>query len=86
MRGGTEQGLSVGVAGFGGLGYDGKYAGEDFVGGGAGAIAEFGPTGKFEMAEDFGADGGIGAGAVAFANSGSDSEATDVEGAALVAQ
>ncbi len=86
LRGGAEQGLGVGVAGFGGLGDDGENAGKDLVGGVAGAITEFGPTGKFEMAEDFCADGGVGTGAIAFAHGGSYSKTADVEGAALIAE
>jgi hypothetical protein len=68
------------------VGYDGKNARKNFVGGSAGAITKFGPARKFQEAEDFGADGGVGAGAVAFANRSGDRKAADVVGAALIAE
>ena len=86
MSGFAKQQLGVGVAGFGGLCDNRKNARKDFIRGGASAIAKFGPTGKFEMAEDFCADRGVGTGAVTFANGGSNGETADVIGAALVAE
>ena len=86
MRGVAEQGLCVSVTGFGGLGDGGENAGENFVGGGASAIAKIGPTRKFEVAENLCADRGVGAGAVAFADGGSNGEAADIEGASLITE
>lgn len=86
MRCVAKQSLRVFVAGFRGLRDDGEDAGENFVGCGAGAVAKFGPTGKFEVAEDLCTDDGVGVGTVAFADGGSHRETADVEGAALVAE
>jgi hypothetical protein len=86
LRGVAEQSLCVSVAGFGGLRDDWKNARKNFVGSGAGSVAEIGPIRKFEVAENFCADGGVGAGAIAVTDGGGDSEATNIESAALVAE